>query len=122
MLKQLDDQSNDVQGLAVKCLGILFKKVHEAQVRGGGRGSLLVKEESLMSCFLFMAGKVGEICDKLCTLILDGKSELRDIYSIGLRTLISDVPEAMGKPVTQRLTSRLLSGIEQVRAWLLVWN
>lgn len=58
---------------------------------------------------------MGEICDKLCSLILDGKSELRDIYSIGLRTLISDVPEAMGKPVAHRLTSRLLSGIEQVR-------
>lgn len=27
--------------------------------------------------------KVGEICDKLCDLILEGKAELRDIYSIG---------------------------------------
>lgn len=27
--------------------------------------------------------KVGEICNKLCDLILDGKPELRDIYSIG---------------------------------------
>lgn len=33
MLKQLDDQSNDVQSIAVKCLGILFKRVQEAQVR-----------------------------------------------------------------------------------------
>jgi hypothetical protein len=46
------------QGIAVKCLGILLKKVQEAQV-----------------C---------EICDKLVALILDDKKpELRDIYSIG---------------------------------------
>ena len=38
-----------------------------------------------------------EICDKLCSLILEGKPELRDIYSIGLKTLISDVPDTMGK-------------------------
>jgi cullin-associated NEDD8-dissociated protein 1 len=57
---------------------------------------------------------VGEICDKLCGLILEGKSELRDIYSIGLKTLISDVPENMGRPVAQRLTGRLLGGISQV--------
>ena len=44
VLKQLDDQSNDVQSIAVKCLGVLLKKVHEAQV--------------------------GEISDKLCSLIL----------------------------------------------------
>ncbi len=35
MLKQLDDQSNDVQSIAVKCLGILFKRVQEAQVISG---------------------------------------------------------------------------------------
>jgi len=27
---------------------------------------------------------VCEICDKLCELILEGKAELRDIYSIGM--------------------------------------
>jgi len=41
--------------------------------------------------------QVTEICDKLCSLILEGKPELRDIYSIGLKTLISDVPDTMGK-------------------------
>lgn len=57
---------------------------------------------------------MSEICDKLCGLILEGKSELRDIYSIGLKTLISDIPEAMGKSVAQRLCGRLLGGIQQV--------
>jgi len=41
--------------------------------------------------------QVIEICDKLCSLLLEGKAELRDIYSIGLKTLISDVPDSMGK-------------------------
>ncbi|CAM9131552.1 unnamed protein product, partial [Ectocarpus sp. 12 AP-2014] len=87
VLKQLDDNSNDVQTIAVKCLGALLRKVQEAQV--------------------------GEICDKLCDLILDGKAELRDIYSIGLKTLISDVPDAFGPSVAQRLTVRLLGGVDQ---------
>ena len=85
MLKQLDDSSNDVQSIAVKCLGVLLGKVQEAQV--------------------------GEICDKLCTLVLEGKDELRDIYSIGLKTLIADVPPAMGPSVCRLLTRRLLSGV-----------
>lgn len=85
ILKQLDDKSNDVQSIAVKCLGILVTKVHEAQV--------------------------GQICDKLCDLILNGTHELRDIYSIGIKTLIGDVPESMGTLLTSRLSCRLLVGI-----------
>jgi hypothetical protein len=85
VLKQLDDQSNDVQSVAVKCLAIILKKVHQTQV--------------------------GEICDKLCALILEGKEALRDIYSIGLKTLIADVPDEMGLLVSERLSSRLLNGI-----------
>ena len=76
VLKQLDDQSNDVQSVAVKCLAIILKKVHQTQI--------------------------GEICDKLCNLILDGKDALRDIYSIGLKTLIADVPDEMGQLVSER--------------------
>ena len=85
VLKQLDDQSNDVQSVAVKCLAIIIKKVHQTQV--------------------------GEICDKLCALILDGKEALRDIYSIGLKTLIADVPDEMGALVSERLIGKLLNGI-----------
>ena len=85
VLKQLDDQSNDVQSVAVKCLAIILKKVQQTQI--------------------------GEICDKLCSLILDGKDALRDIYSIGLKTLIADVPDEMGPLVSDRLSGRLLNGI-----------
>jgi len=85
ILKRLDDASNDVQSKAIQCLGILLGKVQPAQVY--------------------------EICDKLCTLLLDGKAELRDIYSIGLKTLVTDVPEESGRGVAERLIRRLLAGV-----------
>jgi len=69
----------------VKCLAIITKKVQQAQI--------------------------GDVCKKLCSLILEGKDALRDVYSIGLKTLIADVPESMGTLVTDRLTAKLLSGI-----------
>ena len=83
----LDDQSNDVQSVAVKCLAIITKKVHQAQI--------------------------GDVCKKLCSLILEGKDALRDVYSIGLKTLIADVPDSMGAMVTEQLTAKLLSGISR---------
>ena len=46
VLKQLDDGSNDVQSVAVKCLAILLSKVQPTQI--------------------------GEITEKLCTLIVEG--------------------------------------------------
>ncbi len=84
ILKLLDDPSNDVQSVAVKCLGVLLKKVQEPQIL--------------------------EIADKLSTLILNGRSELRDIYSIGVKTLIKDMPDDVNLQVVTLLTERLLSG------------
>ena len=53
-----------------------------------------------------------EICDKLCTFILDPKKDdIRDVYSIGLKTLVMDVPESSGQEVAQRLMGRLLTGV-----------
>ncbi|OQR84838.1 Cullin-associated NEDD8-dissociated protein [Achlya hypogyna] len=85
VLKQLDDKSNDVQSIAVKCLGILVTKVQEKQV--------------------------GDICEKLCDLIFTGKAELRDIYSIGLKTILSDVSQKTGASISTALCGRLLGGI-----------
>jgi cullin-associated NEDD8-dissociated protein 1 len=86
ILGRLDDKSNDVQSKAIQCLGILLKKVQHSQVL--------------------------EICSKLCTLILDvEKDDLRDIYSIGLKTLVADVPELSGREVAQHLVGRLLNGV-----------
>ena len=47
VVKQLDDSSNDVQSVAVKCLGVLIKKVQ--------------------------AARVAEICEKLSSLVLKGE-------------------------------------------------
>ena len=69
----------------MKCLAIILKKVQQTQI--------------------------GEICKKLCALILDGQDALRDIYSIGLKTLIGDVPDSMGNLVVEKLTANLLTGI-----------
>lgn len=86
VLSLLDDSSNDVQTVAVKTLGVLLLTVQEEQV--------------------------NEIADRLCGLCLDpSKSALRDVYAIGLKTLVETVPEAMGNVVSHRLIARLVDGI-----------
>jgi len=88
ILALLDDDSNDVQAIAVKTLGVLLTIVQEEQVL--------------------------EISARLAALILDkDKKDLRDVYTIGLRTLIKTVPSAMGNAVSLKLTDRLLSGVRQ---------
>lgn len=86
VLRLLHDKSNDVQAIAVKTLGVLLTTVQEEQVL--------------------------EIADSLADQVLDAsKSELRDVYAIGLRTLVQTIPPRMGDPTSQRLVSRLLEGI-----------
>ena len=87
VVKQLDDSSNDVQSVAVKCLGVLIKKVSSA--------------------------RVAEICEKLSSLVLKGDESLRDIYSIGLKTLITDTPEDMGPVIVQILPKQMLEGVNR---------
>lgn len=86
VLSLLKDKSNDVQAVAVKTLGVLLTTVQEEQVL--------------------------EIADSLTDQVLDqSKSELRDVYAIGLRTLCKTVPSPMGDRVSQRLVGRLLDGM-----------
>ncbi|KAL7470571.1 hypothetical protein ACHAXS_010825 [Conticribra weissflogii] len=86
VLGLLDDSSNDVQTVAVKTLSVLLISVQEEQV--------------------------VEIADRLCTLVLDkSKSDLRDVYAIGLKTLVETVPASMGNVVSHRLIGRLVEGI-----------
>ena len=88
VLRLLHDKSNDVQAIAVKTLGVLLITVHEEQVL--------------------------EIANSLADQLLDReKSELRDVYAIGLRTLCKTVPPSMGDRVSQQLVGRLLEGIHQ---------
>jgi cullin-associated NEDD8-dissociated protein 1 len=88
VLGLLDDKSNDVQTVAVKALGVLLITVQEEQV--------------------------AEIADRLTALVLDvNKSDLRDVYAIGLKTLVETVPVQMGNTVSARLINRLIDGVHK---------
>ncbi len=88
VLRRVDDSSNDVQAIAVKTLGVLVACVHEDQV--------------------------VTIAERLGDLVLDkSKSALRDVYAIGLRTLVTTVPMDMGDIVSNRLTAKLMDGISK---------
>ncbi|RLO07596.1 hypothetical protein DYB28_000406 [Aphanomyces astaci] len=66
-----------------------------------------------LAAFPLQEKQVGDICEKLCDLILNGKPELRDIYSIGLKTILTDVSTKTGASVSTALCGRLLIGIAQ---------
>eukprot|EP00557_Chaetoceros_sp_GSL56_P008397 CAMPEP_0176506252 /NCGR_PEP_ID=MMETSP0200_2-20121128/16933_1 /TAXON_ID=947934 /ORGANISM="Chaetoceros sp., Strain GSL56" /LENGTH=1457 /DNA_ID=CAMNT_0017905869 /DNA_START=20 /DNA_END=4393 /DNA_ORIENTATION=- len=86
ILRLLHDSSNDVQAMAVKTLRILVT---------------CVREDPIVT-----------IAQRLSSLILDPtKNDLRDVYTIGLKTLIQTVPMAMGDVVSQQLAERLMDGI-----------
>lgn len=90
LLRLLEDKNGEVQNLAVKCLGPLVNKVKEYQVE--------------------------TIVDALCTNMVSEKEQLRDISSIGLKTVISELPLAsssLAANVCKRITGRLSSAIEK---------
>ncbi|XP_076759288.1 cullin-associated and neddylation-dissociated 1 isoform X1 [Xylocopa sonorina] len=90
LLKLLEDKNGEVQNLAVKCLGPLVNKVKEYQVE--------------------------TIVDALCINMVSDKEQLRDISSIGLKTVISELPlgsSALVANVCKRITGRLSSAIEK---------
>jgi len=94
VLKQLDDKNTEVQSIAVKALGVLVTKVS--------------------------GDNLNTITDKLLAMLLTPASDssgterngLKDLYGIGLKKLINDVPNSYGGTVCQRLVSRLISGAE----------
>ncbi|XP_054136757.1 cullin-associated NEDD8-dissociated protein 1-like isoform X1 [Melozone crissalis] len=90
LLKLLEDKNGEVQNLAVKCLGPLVGKVKEYQVE--------------------------TIVDTLCTNMLSDKEQLRDISSIGLKTVIAELPPAatgstMTANVCKKITAQLTGAI-----------
>lgn len=88
LLRLLEDKNGEVQNLAVKCLGPLVKKVKEYQVEW--------------------------IVDTLCTNMTSTKEQLRDISSIGLKTVISELPPAsspLSSTICKRITARLTEAI-----------
>ncbi|RWS15707.1 Cullin-associated NEDD8-dissociated protein 1-like protein [Dinothrombium tinctorium] len=88
LLKLLEDKNGEVQNLAVKCLGPLVNKVKEHQVE--------------------------IIVDTLCTNMVSEKEQLRDISSIGLKTVISELPQSstgLAANVSKKITGKLTSTI-----------
>eukprot|EP00930_Biecheleria_cincta_P085975 TRINITY_DN75343_c0_g1_i1.p1 TRINITY_DN75343_c0_g1~~TRINITY_DN75343_c0_g1_i1.p1 ORF type:complete len:1277 (-),score=337.39 TRINITY_DN75343_c0_g1_i1:197-4027(-) len=84
-LKQLEDQSIDVQGNAVKCLAKIVCKFQEQQI--------------------------GEVLAKLSQLVLDGKPEVRDIYATCLKGLLSELPASCSALACQNVLPKMLHGI-----------
>ncbi|CAM6099751.1 unnamed protein product [Calypogeia fissa] len=86
VLQQLDDASGDISGLAVKCLAPLVKKVNE--------------------------NRVVDIAETLCTRLLTGKEQQRDIASIALKTVVAEISSgACAQALVHSLTPRLIKGI-----------
>ncbi|XP_013176313.1 PREDICTED: cullin-associated NEDD8-dissociated protein 1 [Papilio xuthus] len=90
LLRLLEDKNGEVQNLAVKCLGPLVNKVKEFQVEG--------------------------IVETLCANMLSDTEQLRDISSIGLKTVISELPlgsNTLAANVCKKITGKLSSAIEK---------
>ncbi|ELU01651.1 hypothetical protein CAPTEDRAFT_19001 [Capitella teleta] len=90
LLRLLEDKNGEVQNLAVKCLGPLVKKVKEFQVE--------------------------TIVETLCCNMLSDKEQLRDISSIGLKTVISELPPsstALAASICKKITGKLTSAISK---------
>ncbi|XP_028513482.1 cullin-associated NEDD8-dissociated protein 1 [Exaiptasia diaphana] len=88
LLKLLEDKNGEVQNLAVKCLGPLVGKVKEYHVE--------------------------TIVDTLCSNMLSDNEQLRDISSIGLKTVIGELPPAsssLAANICRRITGRLTNAI-----------
>lgn len=88
LIRLLEDKNGEVQNLAVKCLGPLVRKVKEQQVEW--------------------------IVDTLCSNMISSKEQLRDISSIGLKTIINELPVAsspLSSNICKRITSRLTDAI-----------
>ncbi|KAL2090831.1 hypothetical protein ACEWY4_013094 [Coilia grayii] len=90
LLKLLEDKNGEVQNLAVKCLGPLVTKVKEYQVE--------------------------TMVDTLCSNMVSDKEQLRDISSMGLKTVIAELPPttsgmALTCNVCKKITSQLIGAL-----------
>ncbi|KAL0977959.1 hypothetical protein UPYG_G00163830 [Umbra pygmaea] len=90
LLKLLEDKNGEVQNLAVKCLGPLVSKVKEYHV------------ETLV--------------DSLCSNMMSDREQLRDISSMGLKTVIAELPVcstglSLTANVCKKITSQLIGAI-----------
>jgi cullin-associated NEDD8-dissociated protein 1 len=77
----------------------------------GSRSGLFVSDSIGILVTKVQDTQVADICKKLSELILNGKPELRDIYAIGLKTILADVSPKTGAFVATNLCERLVAGI-----------
>ncbi|CAB4064779.1 CAND1 [Lepeophtheirus salmonis] len=90
LLKLLEDKNGEVQNLAVRCLGPLVGKVKDYQVES--------------------------IVDTLCNNMVGRNEQLRDISSIGLKTVINELPlttQSLAASVCKTMVGRLTRAIAQ---------
>lgn len=86
VLHQLEDVSGDVSGLAVKCLVPLVKKIGE--------------------------DRVLEMTNMLFDKLLNGKDQHRDIVSIALKTISSEISsQSLAQRILVTVTPQLIKGI-----------
>ncbi|XP_024120935.1 cullin-associated NEDD8-dissociated protein 2 [Oryzias melastigma] len=90
LLKLLEDKNGEVQNLAVKCLAPLVSKVKEPQVEA--------------------------MVESLCSNMMSDKEQLRDISSMGLKAVITELPlSSSGLTLTagvcKKITSQLIGAL-----------
>eukprot|EP00899_Mesostigma_viride_P020190 jgi/Mesvir1/28172/Mv04732-RA.1 len=91
VLQQMEDMAGDISGLAVKCLAPLVKKASEQ--------------------------KVLEIVEALCSKLLTGKEQQRDIASMGLKAVLLEISAAVdSRVVVKAITPRVIGGISDPSA------
>lgn len=84
LLRLLEDKNGEVQNLAVKCLAPLVGKVKEPQVE--------------------------MMVDMLCSNMMSDKEQLRDISSMGLKTVIAELPlSSSGVSLTAGVCKKIAS-------------
>jgi len=90
LLNLLEDKNGEVQNLAVKCLGPLVSRVKNIHVE--------------------------YIVDTLCKNMISDKDQLRDISSIGLKTVIVDLPKSSPELISvvcNNITGKLTDVIQK---------
>lgn len=90
---------------------------------------LFLSEIVFKLCFFLSLGplvnkvkeyQVETIVEALCANMISEKEQLRDISSIGLKTVIAELPQAPGGlsgNICKRITGRLTTAIERVRGF-----
>ncbi|KAF5825502.1 putative cullin-associated nedd8-dissociated protein 1, partial [Dunaliella salina] len=91
ILAQLEDQSGDISGMAVKCVGHLVRKVSQA------RAEVVIKT----------------LCERAITALPKGKNEQqRDMAMISLKTVVGEVSGGnLAVSASNMIANKMLEGV-----------